>query len=373
MPIEFGQNYDFENKNIDSPVDVSCISLGCWCGVASCLNSLSLRDTAYPFDWNRTTMYGIIHFLRTGFSDFLHFTAVKPFPESKSSKGQAFLGAHHSIWHEDCSSQEADGTEKYHRRINRLLQNPAPRLLFIRALNSDTEVNDGEELLAVLRSLFPKSQVYLLLIADCQLAAKSYLIEGTDGGLIVATVDRRQWPTGYAHEVDAYKEAINMAYHHALADGELSYPYFFSARSCYEVHNELVPFFGGPPNEVPFSPYIQQAQAGAAPGPARMNVVGVPPSQPNSYSPPMQLPSLPPQPSGTILRQPCAAQALQMSQPMMALQADSMADVRSALGGNFMVPYFAGAQPPFATAPGRFHPAALRPPHTALLVPRPFA
>ena len=34
------------------PEDMSCISLGCHCGTASCLNHLKLRTAAYPFDWS---------------------------------------------------------------------------------------------------------------------------------------------------------------------------------------------------------------------------------------------------------------------------------------------------------------------------------
>lgn len=197
-------DYDWEADPDNPTLDVSCVSLGCWCAVAACLSHLKLRDAAYPFDWNRTTMQGVIHFLQTGFADFLRFWLVKPFPGSIASGEKAFCGAHHSVWHEDLSTLE--GVTKYHRRISRFFGNRAQRLLFIRIVNTTTEVLDGKLLLTVLQGLFPKSDVFLLLIVDCQPLACAMVVAGTGGRLLAHCV--AQWP----QDVLVYQEAILFAY-----------------------------------------------------------------------------------------------------------------------------------------------------------------
>mmetsp|Transcript_66164 Transcript_66164/g.115302 ORF Transcript_66164/g.115302 Transcript_66164/m.115302 type:complete len:434 (+) Transcript_66164:66-1367(+) len=288
MPSEFGVDYDWEHSGAQMVTPtVSCVSLGCWCGVAAALNHLKLRDAAFPFDWNRQSMKGILHFCSTNFADFLHLPEVKPFPESKSSGGKMWQGAHHSVWHEDLSV--ADGIEKYARRIGRFLQNPARTLLFIRALNSNTEVVEGENLLRVLSALFPKSRVYLLLIADCQLEARRFAVDSTDGRLLVHCIDHSKLGTvEYGGTYPVYHEAIRLAYKHATGcsipadpDGETNPKQLQSlvsglvsewfqtkcpksmdldsmpllrTRSCVELFPHLAPFFGGLPQEVPFNP-----------------------------------------------------------------------------------------------------------------------
>jgi len=251
MPTEFGHDYNWEHTDAETPA-VSCISLGCWCGIAACLNALKLRDAAFPFDWNRTTMQGIIHFLDTSFVDFLQFSTVKAFPESKNSGGKMFSGVHHSVWHEDCST--AEHTEKYHRRISRLLQNTATKLLFIRCLNANTEVIEGEHLLSVLRCLYPQSEVCLLLIVDCQPAAKSFVVEGTNDQLLVYCIELSKLGTvAYAGGCPVYNDAIAFAYNHLIgAYTREAYHEVNRVRSCSEMFFLLTPFFCGPADQVPY-------------------------------------------------------------------------------------------------------------------------
>lgn len=254
MPTEFGMDYNWEHSGAQMVTPpVSCVSLGCWCGVAAALNHLNLRDAAFPFDWNRTTMQGILHFCSTGFADFLHFPDVKPFPESKSSGGKMWQGAHHSVWHEDLSI--ADGREKYVRRISRFLQNPARTLVFIRVLNSNTEVVEGENLLRILSTLFPKSNVYLLLIADCQLEASRFVVDSTEGRLLIHCIHHSKLGTvEYGGTYPVYHEAVRLAYKQATGCTDpVSMP-LLKVRSCVELFPYLAPFFGGHPQEVPFAP-----------------------------------------------------------------------------------------------------------------------
>mmetsp|Transcript_146873 Transcript_146873/g.271217 ORF Transcript_146873/g.271217 Transcript_146873/m.271217 type:complete len:409 (-) Transcript_146873:56-1282(-) len=280
MPTEFGHDFDWEHAGTHAETpSVSCVSLGCWCGIASCLNALELRDAAYPFDWNRTTMQGVIHFLQTGFVDFLNFSAVKDYEGSRSSGGKTFMGRHHSVWHEDCRT--AEGTGKYQRRFSRFLQNSAQRILFIRALNTHTEVLEGEQLLKVLKCLFPHSEVYLLLIADCQPAEKMFFVDGTDDHLLVSCIDECELGTpDYGGTCPVYHDAVRFAYRYANSDFEKgdNVPFRISglqsflerlflqehedevfsetsrAGSCVELFSQLAPFFCGNPQEQPYTP-----------------------------------------------------------------------------------------------------------------------
>lgn len=257
---EFGVDYNWEHagENAEIPF-VSCVSLGSHCGVAACLNSLELRHAAFPFDWNRTSMQGIVHFFQTGFADFLTFSAVRSFPESKSSGGKMFSGSHHSVWHEDCST--VDGIEKYERRICRLLQNTAGRILFVRCMNTNIDVTRGEELLSVLSRLFPGSSVYLLLIADCQPFEQTFFVEGTEDRLLVHCVNRSRLGTlDYGFGFPVYRDVIAFAYKCAsgIEDAEACCK-IGRVRSCGHMFSLLAPFFSGDPTEVPWTPSFSPA------------------------------------------------------------------------------------------------------------------
>lgn len=301
MPTEFGHDFDWEHAGpqAETPT-VSCVSLGCWCGIASCLNALDLRDAAYPFDWNRTTIQGVIHFLQTGFVDFLNFSAVKDYPGSRSSGGKTFMGRHHSVWHEDCTTKE--GTGKYQRRFSRFLQNSAQKIIFIRALNAHTEVLEAEQLFKVLTCLFPQSEVYLLIIVDCQPAENMFVVDDTDDHLLVCCIDQCELATpDYGESCPVYHDAVRSAYRYATADLEEQNQVPFGIQSflqllflhesdqddelladisrvssCPEMFSLLAPFFCGNPQEQPYNPHTgsapptQQAPATIQPGHANL-------------------------------------------------------------------------------------------------------
>jgi hypothetical protein len=191
-------------------MDVSCVSLGAWCGVSQCLRGLKFRTAAYPFDWNRVSMDGVLHFLENKFEDFLQWKTTKDFPWDPDHGGKAYCGEHHSFWHDDLSKPEEK--KKYDRRIERFFNNPVKKLLFIRAANELAEVSKAEKLLEVLNSAFPDNDVWLLILIDHQPAAQSYVLEGTNGRLMMHTTDKRHIRTWmYYDDVKAYEEAVMMA------------------------------------------------------------------------------------------------------------------------------------------------------------------
>lgn len=257
-------DYDWE---LDSGLnaDVSCVSLGSYCAVASALNHLKLRTAAYPFDWNRTTIEGVIHFLSTRFADFLHFWSVKDFEGGLDTGGKAYCGAHHSIWHENLAS--GDGTSKYERRIARFYENGAPKMLFVRSLNSSAELGSAATLLRVLQGLFPKSHVYLLVIVCCQPAARSFAAQGTNGRLLVHCTP--QWSLDGLLYVPPIRAAYERA---ATLAGEGGAGY--EVRPLHEILWFAQPYWGGHPQQVPFSPQLLPPMPRFLPPPPRPALAG---------------------------------------------------------------------------------------------------
>lgn len=188
-------------------MDVSCIPLGAWCGVSQCLRGLKFRTAAYPFDWNRVSMDGVIHFLENRFDDFLQWTGTKDFPWDPDHGGKTYCGEHHSFWHDDLTKPEEQ--DKYRRRIDRFFNQNKEKLLFIRAANELTEVPKAEKLLQALKEAFPNKEIWLLMIIDHQPAADSFVLEGTEGRLMMHLTDKRHIRTWmYYDDVKAYDEAI---------------------------------------------------------------------------------------------------------------------------------------------------------------------
>ncbi|CAE8703090.1 unnamed protein product, partial [Polarella glacialis] len=53
------------------------ISLGCYSTICQAFKLLKVRQRAYPFDWVRSSMEGIMHCFNTDFEDFLTYTASR--------------------------------------------------------------------------------------------------------------------------------------------------------------------------------------------------------------------------------------------------------------------------------------------------------
>ena len=47
------------------------VSLGSWCGVKIAIKALGLDNKSLPMDWTRISMEGLLHTLRTDFTDYL--------------------------------------------------------------------------------------------------------------------------------------------------------------------------------------------------------------------------------------------------------------------------------------------------------------
>lgn len=165
--------------------DCEVISLGCYCAVSEALNLLGIRQRAYPFDWVRSPMDGIVRCFETDFEDFLTYSS-----SFEKNGCTVFAGARWggSFWHHDIQDESVQHI--FSRRVKRLtgfseVASCKPRV-FVRLLNSSQELDLAVKLKEVLRRAFPEAHVYLLLIVDLQEIDAPMSLEGFDGdGLII--------------------------------------------------------------------------------------------------------------------------------------------------------------------------------------------
>jgi len=97
---------------------VEWASLGCYCGPARALQMLGLRRKAYPLDFMRSDVYGLLKLFRSGFRNFQEIGG-QPFPgvgEGEITFPTTWGG---SFWHHDIRDPKMRDTMQ--RRVDRLL------------------------------------------------------------------------------------------------------------------------------------------------------------------------------------------------------------------------------------------------------------
>lgn len=143
------------------------ISLGCACHVSHALEGMGLRKFAYPFDWVRSPVEGIIHCLETNFEFFITFASKKNVGNQTGLISTDWGG---SFWNHNLSDPEI--VKGFERRIGRLLAHSAssagPNLVFVRAMNSNEEFYTALQLYEALQRKFPGCFVFLLMMANFQ-------------------------------------------------------------------------------------------------------------------------------------------------------------------------------------------------------------
>eukprot|EP00930_Biecheleria_cincta_P007644 TRINITY_DN10888_c0_g1_i2.p1 TRINITY_DN10888_c0_g1~~TRINITY_DN10888_c0_g1_i2.p1 ORF type:complete len:624 (-),score=100.01 TRINITY_DN10888_c0_g1_i2:251-2122(-) len=173
---------------------VEFISLGTFCAISTTLQSLGVRKGAYPFDWVRSPLSGVVHLLNSQFEDFLTYTSSR-----KEANYHVFCNTRWggSFWHHD---PEAEGTcEEFTRRIERFygirgVPTDSSRF-FIRALNSTTELSQIRTLLNSLKRCFPNAKNYLLVLIDAQQAADFYQVQECGENTLFFCVNKSVWET----------------------------------------------------------------------------------------------------------------------------------------------------------------------------------
>jgi hypothetical protein len=171
--------------------EVECLSIGTFCGTSNALECLGLRKCAYPFDWLRSPIEGVMHCLETRFQNFLDYTNVRY--EGEHKVFETCWGG--SFWHHDIES--ADIKEQLQRRCKRFLGDgdvpcTAPRM-FVRVANTSEEVSMATELFAKLQACFPRAQVYLLMILDMQKQARFIRVKSMNRNILFCLVNEELW------------------------------------------------------------------------------------------------------------------------------------------------------------------------------------
>jgi len=147
------------------------VGLGNFCAVSRALQCINVKKKAYPFDWVRSPVEGVLQCFENEFEDFLTFTHTR---DDEASKMKVYTNTRWggSFWHHDPMEQKAKADFK--RRIERLFgigDIPAsqPRF-FVRAANSTAELRSTLLLYEALQRALPQATIYLLIIVDFQMA-----------------------------------------------------------------------------------------------------------------------------------------------------------------------------------------------------------
>jgi len=192
------------------------ISLGNFCGIARALQAIDVKKKAYPFDWVRSPVDGIIQCFENDFEDFLTFSTVR---DDEASKLKVFTGSRWggAFWHHNPLDPKTK--TDFTRRIERLLglgdiPSCKPRF-FVRAVNSTSELRCTLRLKETLQRALPDTSIYLLILIDFQLESGPIRLDGNIGSNIMfyrvhENVFATQ-PWSMQRTSEAYAEAVVFA------------------------------------------------------------------------------------------------------------------------------------------------------------------
>lgn len=191
------------------------VSLGSYCAVARTLQCVGLKQFAYPFDWVRSPMEGVIQCLETKFEDFLTYSTTFEEGNETIYGGSKWGG---SFWHHNPDSAQTQ--HDMSRRVERLFglaEVPASRTrVFVRAVNSSAEIEDSVRLRRALCRALPQAKIYLLVLVDRQDVSGPIGVSHRDGdGLLVCRIHESVWSAGgkwtMQKQAEAYAEALAFA------------------------------------------------------------------------------------------------------------------------------------------------------------------
>lgn len=140
------------------------VSLGAYCGVRKSVQKIGLDGEALPFDWMRTRIEGILHYVRSDFAGFFDYSSTQRVPNAPVVVYRDHL---HSFWHDDLGDEQT--MAKYRRRFARFksLDASTKPILFVRSVAHTRELLLVDELLREITSLFGE-RAMLLVIVDFQ-------------------------------------------------------------------------------------------------------------------------------------------------------------------------------------------------------------
>ncbi|SYZ64268.1 Putative_papain-like_cysteine_peptidase_(DUF1796) (plasmid) [Leishmania braziliensis MHOM/BR/75/M2904] len=113
------------------------ISLGGWCGPALMLGKLGLRTEAYPFDFSRVTLDGLVHFIRNGFAEGFYPPGPPPYRPECVGPWVLFRGQHTAFAHFDLNDPRVqDHFQVKMRRFDAVLDAPVKPVTFFRTVTA---------------------------------------------------------------------------------------------------------------------------------------------------------------------------------------------------------------------------------------------
>ncbi|EKG01955.1 hypothetical protein TCSYLVIO_007037 [Trypanosoma cruzi] len=113
------------------------VSMGGWCGPALILGKLGLRTEAYPFDFSRCTLDGILHFIREGFAHGFYPPGLPPYRPECVGIWVLYRGQHTAFAHFDLNDPkiQAQFTRKM-KRWDKLIDAPEMPVTFFRTISA---------------------------------------------------------------------------------------------------------------------------------------------------------------------------------------------------------------------------------------------
>eukprot|EP00928_Gymnodinium_smaydae_P071535 TRINITY_DN55095_c0_g1_i1.p1 TRINITY_DN55095_c0_g1~~TRINITY_DN55095_c0_g1_i1.p1 ORF type:complete len:561 (-),score=97.42 TRINITY_DN55095_c0_g1_i1:122-1669(-) len=261
---------------------IRLVSLGNHCGPKLSFKHLGRGAETLPFDWSRTRLKGIMHYMTNNFSDFFHFVHSEQVPGIP--RMTMYRDRLHSFWHDNPTDEGM--REKYTRRFERFntIDAKSGPVLFVRVGVMKSEVEHLKELLDELRQRFGP-QAHLLFIFTTQDSVKGpILIDGLDG-LLIYYMPRGALGGGKGYTV--YAEPVACALHWMIGRSTETTT-FESAQNLLDVTNELPSGLEGLGGLRAFEPDEEDeavnaavasmvAAAAAAPAQASTTVVSVQP------------------------------------------------------------------------------------------------
>jgi hypothetical protein len=240
------------------------ISLGNFCGVARSLQAIDVKQKAYPFDWVRSPVDGIIRCFETDFEDFLTFSTVR---DDEASRLRVFAGSRWggAFWHHNPLDPKTNAD--FTRRIERLLglgdvPSCKPRF-FVRAVNSTSELQSTLRLQETLQQALPDTTIFILILIDFQLSSGLVRLDGDiDRNILFYRVQESVFakqPWSMQRVSEAYAEAVVCAARF-WSDGDQALATVRTVSSLSELHTICDEFDGGNPGSDGFWPRRFQGQ-----------------------------------------------------------------------------------------------------------------
>lgn len=147
----------------------NCFSLGWFCGTASSLSKLGLRNFSGPFDWYFSDFDSVINQIDKEFIDFMK----KENLEIIDNNSKAFRDIKYNFYcnhdiKKNFETEYIDIYNKYIRRAKRFTENIKNPTCFFRAVRSDKEidyiVNNSDYIEKILKKYNPSNSIVYILL-----------------------------------------------------------------------------------------------------------------------------------------------------------------------------------------------------------------